>query len=299
MSYMRIIYLAISIVLLSVLSSCRIDSSKNAKPTLVASYDAYKWIIKQISGDDFEISVLLPSGSNPETYEPDMRSLARLEDSSLYFGSSTLGFESDIESRIRNNYPGIEIFNIAEGIEPVTSTHISGDPHLLSSLQNAGIIAGNIYYRLVILNPDKREEYSKRYAGLSTRINTLAERYGGELDSVFKESGKRAFLVIHPSMSYFARDYGLQQISLEREGKEPTPRQMQYRLEEGREAGVVALFYENGEGENRANEIASQLGIRAYPVSFTGMDFLENISIAERAIINEAGRKLSSQSKGK
>jgi zinc transport system substrate-binding protein len=46
------------------------------------------------------------------------------------------------------------------------------------------------------------------------------------LTEKFRNAKRRSFLIYHPAMGYFARDYGLTQISVEIDGKSPTTSNM-------------------------------------------------------------------------
>lgn len=291
--------------LLCLFCSCR--EASPGKPVIAVSFDSYKRIAEEIVGDDYEIISLLPPGSDPEMFDPDMATMKALERADLYLTTNSLGFETQVGDRIRLNYPDLETVDISEGINLIMHTHgiasasgqsskhveecghehgrgeahVAGDPHLLSSWSNASVIARNI--GLAVAENALRagdSDASERYLSNTSMLQT-------SFDSIYVETAERlthagiinegSFVVMHPSLSYYARDYGLSQIPLEMDGKEATPRQLEERLKIASESNPLVLFYDMGQPEAKAREIAGSLGIEAYPVSMTGYDFMEQV----------------------
>lgn len=297
---------AILILFIS-LSGCKQGKAPADKPVLAVSYDAQKYILEQIAGPDYEIKVLLPPGSDPEMYEPDMRTMSAIEDADLYFSTFTLGFEDRMATTLSQNYPDLKILNVSTGIDEIKGTHtgmaegvlgnkyssagsVDGghshghahvtDPHLMTSIGNIRIIAKNMLTGLSNQYPDDKEAFQKRY----DVFNDSLQAYSHRLDSIMAPLRGKSFVVMHPAMSYFARDYGMHQVSLEKDGKEASPRQLRERLDEAASAQPLVLFYEKGHGDNSAASMASQLGISAHPINFEGADFLQEIESAARVL---------------
>lgn len=68
-----------------------------------------------------------------------------------------------------------------------------------------------------------------------------------ELDESIKKRADalpdtKVFLVFHPSWGYFADDYGLTQIAVEDEGKEPTPATLAKILDKASNDNVSGVF---------------------------------------------------------
>lgn len=275
---------------------CGRHSASSVKGVIAVSYDAHKYILEKIAGDDYDIRVLLPQGSDPETYEPDMRTMIGLENADAYFSTSTLGFERRMEKVLKENYPDLEIENMAYGIDLIRGTHRhhashqhageaegdddeTADPHLLSSLGNVRIISANMLSCLQNLNPGDSAKYRDNYERFQNELDEMQANF----DSILRPLAGSAFVAVHPAMSYFARDYSLRQISLERDGKEASPRQMHERLKEAVASSPRVLMYEKDQNEKSARELARTLGIEAYPLTPESYGFLENLKGAAEA----------------
>lgn len=94
------------------------------------------------------------------------------------------------------------------------------EPHIWNSAVNAQIIAGNILSALRNIDKGNEDFYLERYNTLCRKIE--------HTDSLIRQTlatpgADHAFMIYHPALSYFARDYGLHQIPIEAGGKEPSP----------------------------------------------------------------------------
>lgn len=306
-------------VVLTIFSACRKEES-SGRSVITVSYDSHKWLLEQIVGDDYDIVVLLPPGRDSETYDPDISTMTSLSNSKIYFTTSTLGFESVIKGKVAANFPDVKMLDVSAGIRPIEGTHgmdISGsdhshyltDPHLLTSITNARIIAANMLSGVSELQPDSAVKYALNFNSLDSLLYSrsleidsilgrnvtfgVAERVEGKADS----GHRGAFVVIHPFLTYFASERGLDQISLERDGKEVTPRQLKERIEEARKAQPSVLFYEPGKGENYAREVAGELGIRSYPVNVNGGDFVERLVEVSKILAGNGDRSVVGEEK--
>lgn len=263
-------------ILIMAVAACS-HSGDDSDHIVVVNTEAQKWIVNQIAGEVLYVAVLIPSGRDAETYEPDIQTMRMLSEAQIYLTTATEGFESRMLEHVAANLPEIKVTDVSSGISPVTGTHAgreSKDPHLLSSVRNVRIISRNVFVALSEVYPEKSAVFRDNYASLDKRLDKLDQ----DIDSIVKGKGVNAFVTTHPVLSYFARDYGLRQIALERDGKEPSPRQLSERMEEAVESGAGTLYYEKGHADGQALEMARRLGVKGVPVYFEDKDFLKGIS---------------------
>lgn len=258
-----------------IMGSCARPAAE--RDVLAVSIPAQKWLLDSIVGDRFEVISMLDAGSNPETFEPTMRQLSELEGSKVYFTVGALDFELASMQRIHENFPGLEIVESSHGIEPAESTHTHahserdhdhdheelGDPHVWTSLPNARVMARNMYEKVVSLDPAGRDYYKARWQDLDANLAALHDSVSRELAPLKGE----AFMVWHPSLSYFARDYGLRQIGIETAGKESSPAQYRRQLDKAREARPLIFFTQAEFDPRQARSMAAELAVKTAPVS--------------------------------
>ena len=267
-----------------ILISC--GNSVQEKRMITVSILPQKFMLKKIVGDRFEISCMLNEGNNPEAYEPSMTHLMNIEHSVAYFCIGYIGFEDAIVGKAHVNNPDLKIFNTSKGVEVIRGTHISpegehneADPHLWTSVANAIKISQNMLAAVVELDPDNADEYTRNFNAFKSELDSLDSRIKSQL------AGKQgsAFLVWHPSLSYFARDYGLRQVSLEYEGKEIPIDKLKQNIDAARESGAHVLFVQREFDSRQAETIGEELGVKMVkinPMSYNWETELENIANA-------------------
>ncbi len=283
--------LSILSLLLIILSGCG-HGHQDDRDAIAVSFEPQAWLLKQIAGDDFEIITLLPAGSDPETYQPSIGTMKGLGKAEAFFTLGTDGFEKSLTSNISSNFPELKVIDCTESVEKIIGAHGHNDhdghnhddgefdPHILSSLKNSILIADNITRYLTVLHPEKADAY--RASG-----KKLKERLQAMNDSIAKMNllGK-SFAMRHPSLSYFARDYGLEQISLQDNGKETSPIQMKKRMEEIKKHGTKVFIIEKEHFSPGDEETARQLGLKTVEVSLNSSSWLDDLM----KIANEINR---------
>ena len=256
------------------LSSCNTQRAKNDVPMLTVTMEPQRYFTEAIAGDKFNVTSMVPKGSNPETYDPTPSQLVALSDSKAYLRIGYIGFEQSWMERLLNNTPHLQVFDTSKGIDLIfDDSHNHGDcqhgesgvePHIWSSTNNALIIARNTYKALSTLDSQNEPYYLTRYDSLCHQIQ--------QTDSVIRQllstpGTARAFMIYHPALSYFARDYGLHQISIEEGGKEPSPTHLKELIDLCKNEGVRVIFVQPEFDRRNAEIIAEQTGTRVVPIN--------------------------------
>lgn len=274
--YMLIAAITAFVVMCGI-SSCNPESTK---PILTVSIQPQRYFLERIVGDKYDVLCLLTQGSNPESYEPGFNHLINLERSKAYFRMGNIGFELAILDKIKNNNPDLIIVDTSKNIELLKGTHGGAhshnhshghshevDPHVWTSVPNAKIIVENMYKALIEIDSRNKKYFTRNYETLLAELSELELEMSQKLDSV----ECRAFAVWHPSLSYFARDYGLEQISMEYDGKEVPASVLKHEIDIVREHGVKVLFYQKEFDSRQIQTINEQLGtemIEINPMSY-------------------------------
>ena len=213
--------------------SSQASNDDETKPVITVTLEPQRYFTEAIAGDKFKVVSMVPKGSSPETYDPIPQQLVSLGDSKAYFRIGYIGFEQTWMDRLMNNTPHIQVFDTSKGIDLILNNddHAHGhnshdghihavEPHVWNSTGNALIIAGNTYKALSQLDKANEPYYRNRYDSLCQRIQHTDSLIRRQLST---PEAAKAFMIYHPALSYFARDYGLHQISIEEGGKNPLP----------------------------------------------------------------------------
>lgn len=286
----RILTVAVTCIIF--LTSCKsrlTEADGSDRLTVTAILAPQASLIKEIAGDSVRVNTLIGSGINPESYEPTVSAMRSVAQSDLLMLSGALGFETQLVERLHDSNPGLTIVDISAGIEPIYGTHSHhghnhdedcghdhsavADPHTWTSVKNARIMASNIHSALCEANPSLSNYYTARYQALDRRLDSLDRSFTERL-APLKGSG---FLIWHPSLSYLARDYGLNQITIGTEGKEITPRSVKNIIDQTRDSGAAVLFIQADFDSSRAEAISRQTATRVITINPLDPDWQNQI----------------------
>jgi len=251
------------IFLLVIVFSCGRKNAENDTRIITVSIAPYKYFIEKIAGNDFRVNVMVPSGANPHIYEPFPGQISDLRKSVAYISNGYLGFEMTWLDRFYEVNSSMQKLSLGDSIVPLESDHHhegehveTADPHYWVSPGCAKIMAGNLKDFLIRLNPSGREYYEANYIVLDSIIGSV-DSLAGEL---FSSSGNKAFMIYHPNLGYLARDYGLEEITVEYEGKEPPPSRMKYLIDRARKENLKYIFVQKEYDVKNAKAIADEIG---------------------------------------
>ena len=256
---------------LLILGACGNSPQKNEKPILTVTLEPLRYFTEAIAGGHYEVVSMVPKGSSPENYDPTPQQLVALSRSQAYFRIGYIGFEQAWMKKMQANAPEMKVFDTSRGVDFIRGEgHWHGDhfheggvePHIWNSTRNAIIIAENIYEALCELDAIHQEEYKNRLDSLK---ETIAQTDANV--SAFLENADSTFLIYHPALSYFARDYGLKQISIEENGKEPSPAQLKSLIETCRKEKAHVIFVQQEFDQRNAQLIADELGVNVVPIN--------------------------------
>lgn len=248
------------------------------KKILAVSIEPQKYIVSAIAADEYDIEVVVPRGTSPETFDPAPSTLVRLASGTAYIRMGFLPFETAFAERLAASGKGMHTMNMSAGIETMADScgHAHGpytaDPHTWMSLANVKIMADSLCTFLQRLNPDNKAIYASRLDSLQRVLDAK----DAEIRSLLPESDN-AFMIYHPVMSYFARDYGLQQIVIEEGGKEPSPATLQRSIDQARKAGVRYIFVQPEFDRRNAEVIAAETGATVEVLNPLAYDFTDEM----------------------
>ncbi len=278
------------IILTVLLSSTYIFANINA----VVSILPEQTFVKAIGGEKVNISLMVTPGSSPHTYEPKPSQMLAVSKADLYFAIG-VEFENVWLPKFKNLNPHLAFVDLSEGIEKLpmlsaahtcSSTHEAHehhehassegkkDPHIWTSPANVKRIARHIYEALSKHDPSNIKYYKENLEAFVKTIELTDQRLKKMFDTY---KGPRTFMVFHPSWGYFAKDYGLEQIAVEIEGKSPKPRELVALIKKAKEKQVSAIFTQPEFSDASAKIIASELGIPVVKSSPMAQDWSDNL----------------------
>lgn len=284
-------FIGLILCLLGVIMFACNGSTNNTK-SISVSIQPQKYLLEKIVGDKINVMCLLSQGSNPEAYEPNFSHLINLEKSDAYFRIGNIGFELAIITKAQNNNPNLRIYDNSKGIDLLVGSHgvteVDGhkheiDPHIWSSVPNAMLIAENMYNAVIEIDPSNSAFYTQNYIKLRADLMQLNQKIAKQLEPL----RGTAFAVWHPSLSYFARDYGLQQVSLEYEGKEAPIQQMRAKIDQAIDNKVKIFFFQKEFDGRQAEILNEQIGAKMITINPMNYNWEEEIHATANALTSK------------
>lgn len=198
-------------------------------------------IVRRIGGDRVTVESLSAPGASDEDLSLSPRKAMSLERADLYVkvGHPAYVVEATYVDPFLARHPKIRVVDMAQGVDVIHGDHghEGGDPHVWVAPETVAVAARNIAAALSDLDPWHAAEYRSNLELFLKDLDRLDREIRSRL-----EGGQRAFLVYHPSWGYFARQYGLEQIAIEAEGKEPSAVRLIETIEHARREGARVLL---------------------------------------------------------
>lgn len=271
---MRKIFCFLIIILIA---SCGRQRTVTSERIITVSIAPYKYFVEAIAGNDFAVNVMVPAGSDPHIYEPFPEQISNLRKSVGYISNGYIGFEMNWLKRFYETNQLMKKLSLGDNIDPIEGEHdhegehVEGaDPHYWVSPVCATIMAKDVRDFLTQLNPSESVKYETNYQTLLLKIQDLDKR----ARELFTPVKKKSIMIYHPNLAYLARDYGLTEISLEYEGKEPSPSRLRELIDLARKDNLKTIFIQREYDAKNARAIADEIGAKLVIIDPLSADWL-------------------------
>lgn len=269
---------------LFVFSSCSKEQLEKS-PTILVTIPPYAYLVEKIAGQTVDVQTLVPPGANPHIFEPTPRQVESAFGSKIWF---TIGdpFERKLLKVFKEKTPSLQIISMTQNVPLIESTdhhheghdHDDFDRHIWLSLRLAKIEAQTIADALSATFPENRSFFEEN---LSLFLAELEDE-DADITAQLQPFKGQAILTSHPAFSYFCNDYGLQQLSVEVEGKDPRPQQIHELLEAAKREQVRTVLLQPQYNNKGAEIIAHELNLPMYTIDPYALNFVNTIhEIAE------------------
>lgn len=303
-AFKKVVYAVASIFLIIEFSGCvqGIDRAINDdKIGVVVSIPPQAEFVEKVGGDKVTVTVMIPPGANPHTYEPAPVQLEEVSKAEIYAKvGSGIEFELAWMDKIIKINEKMLVVDCSRGVKLIAISYESGepvayneydendkdrsnfkgiDPHIWLSPSNAKIMAENIYEGLVQIDPENQKYYERNLGSYLEELDRLDE----EIARIFLEKENKLIMVFHPTWTYFALDYGIKQMPIEEEGKEPTAEGIKNLIDKARKYDIKVIFASPEFSTKSAEAVAREIGGSVVLISSLKKNYVENIREAEKA----------------
>mgnify|MGYP000927968154 CR=1 FL=1 len=281
---------SISLIILIIFSLGCVNQEtqeNDGKLVVYATISPQKEMIEAVGGDKVKVNIMVPQGSDPHNTDLKPNQLIELSKAKIYvMVGSGIEFEVKSIDKIRDLNKNMFIIDSSKGIELIgmSDSNHGGeegrDPHIWTSLRNGKIMVQNIYEGLVAVDPINKEYYLKNRNEYMDRLDDADNYIKNEL----KDLDNRSFMIFHPSWGYFAKDYNLNQIAIEVEGKEPTLQSLSLIVEEAKNENIRTIFVSPGFSSKAAEIITKEIEGKIEVLDSLAENYIENLKITTEKI---------------
>ena len=270
------------IFLLFALSACSQgqeegQGTNKEKPVIAVSIVPQQTWVKAVVGDFAEVAVMIPPGNSPANYAPSPKELQLFSEASVYFSIGVPTESVNILSKSEDINKEMKIVRLENIVVNHYSerTFASGkrDPHIWLSPKRAKVMVQEIADVLSELYPEERNRFQENAAAYIQKIGETDE----QIKFIFSETEKKKFIVYHPAFGYFAEDYGLEMIAIEKEGKQAVPQRLQEIIDLAKEEVLRVIFYQAEIDSSQTRSIAEEIGGRTEQLMPLAPNYLENL----------------------
>lgn len=249
-----------------------------------------KYFVEKIGRSLVDVSVMVRPGAAPATYEPKPRQMAALSRARVYF-SIGVPFEKTWLKKLASTNPRMRVVHTDHGIKKMSMKphHDHGkeehresgnlDPHIWLSPPLVMMLARNMLEALQEADPSHRSAYEAYYRAFLLELLDLDT----DLRNVFAGRQGLQFMAFHPSWGYFAHTYGLKQVAIEIEGKNPKPAQLHQLIAHARKHNIKVVFVQPQFSLRSAQLIAKEIGGQVVIADPLAENWMENLrQLAEK-----------------
>ena len=255
--------------------------------SVLVTIPPYGYFVERISQNKLQMEILVPPGTNPHIYEPNPKQVKNILGVRVWFQTGEL-LEQKILTVLKEYNPQLQAVDLSQGFPLLEQDHCDHheegrDVHIWMSPKLAQKQARMIAEALIAAFPNEKATFDE---GLQMLLQDL-ETLDAEIRARLKPYAGDAILVSHPAFGYFCAEYGLIQLSVECEGKDPLPQDIVRTLNEAEEHHVRTVLTQAQYNNKGAILIAEKLRLPVYQIDPYAIDYMENLRHLSRMIAHD------------
>jgi zinc transport system substrate-binding protein len=261
--------------------------------SVLVSVPPYKYFVEQIAGNTVKVNTLVPAGASFHTFEPTPKQVLEASKADIWFQIGET-FEGHVSKAFKSSNPQMQFIDLRKGVELIIVTdhdhgghgccHVgSADLHIWLSPKRAKIQAKAIADALKAAYPENKELYEKNFQTFFKVLDNLDQN----IHKILEPLKNRVLMVSHAAYAYYVKDYNLQQLAIEFEGRDPTPRQFESTLKKARKANVKTIFVQKQYGMKAAEIVAKEIGAKIVIVDPYAEQYVDMMLEISKQIANQ------------
>jgi len=258
-------------------------SAASGRLEIMVSVPPQAFFVEKIGGERVNVRIMIPGHVDHDTYEPTPRQMITLSRTDIYFklGPPHFPFETRYIDPAAGRLKKLRIVNMSEGI-----SLIGEDPHFWMSPLSVRQAAANVSRALSAADPEARLIYEKNLSRFLQEIDDLDRR----IREMMAGMEGRTFLIFHPALGYFAARYGLNQVSIETEGKPPSAAHLRDVIRLAREKRIRTILVQRGFDRKSATAVAREIGAKLVEIDDLDRDWIKGMARTAESVRKALGR---------
>jgi zinc transport system substrate-binding protein len=263
------------------------ENEKKARLNVLVSVLPQKTFVEAVAGDLVGVKVLIPPGGSPATYELKPSDLVNVEKADIYFRVGYIPFEKANLNKMISLNKRMKIIDTSRNIE-LRHFKSTGaiDPHIWVAPREVKKQIDAIEQTLEKVDSSHRDIYKQN----ADRFKKKLERLDVTLTSTFSNLKNNKIMVFHPSWGYLADDYGLEQVSIEDSGKEPTTEQLKKIIDKARQENIKIIFVQAQFNKDVARAVAEEIRATVVSIDPLAEDYINNLESIAKIIAQDLSK---------
>ncbi len=270
------------LLIIAATHSCKRQTDPVYEPVVSVSITPLEYFIDRLTDKALDVNVMIPPGASHATYSPTTSQFRKLSDSGIYFRIEHLGYEQAWVNRLSDMNPDMRVVNLMEGLEMIRGEEIDHgdhvhkggiDPHIWMSPAVILELLPKMKQAIIDTYPDLQETISANFDVLIDEVSQLDH----EMKEATRSLSRKRFMIFHPALTYLARDYGLEQIAVERGGKEPSPAMLSHIIREARKHNIPVILIQREFDVRSADLISRETGAEIVQINPLAYDWTHNM----------------------
>jgi zinc transport system substrate-binding protein len=274
------------VLAISIMATCVVAASD--KLVVAVSYAPYARIVNAVGGEMVEVVTMLPPGTDLATYVPKAEELMEFSRADVYFTDAS-GADAAWLPRFKQLKNSIEIVDVSKSVS-WRSLDGKYDPNIWVSPRQMSKIASNVNTALTKYFPEKNEYFVVKLSIILQQMNRVDDNLKRSV--LLLPEDLRVAIVPRPLYGYLTQDYKLKQVSVDISGNDPTPKEVERIIEEGRKNKARLVFVTPRFSQESIQKIKKELNAKVAVLDDLSYNFLENAKNINAAIQEIADERM-------
>lgn len=274
---MKKIIVVLFLIMSLLLVACQNNIETDNKLKVAVSIVPQKTFVKAVGGDLVNVVTMIPPGNSPANYAPSPKELTKFSESDIYFSIGVPADLVNILPKAKEFNSNIKIVKLHERVKNVYKernfSSNSRDPHIWLSPKRVKVMIKIIKEELGEIDNINKEIYIENANKYIEKLNKLDEDIKDSLDKIKNNT----FIVYHPIFGYFADDYGLEMLAIEKDGKEATPQRLQEIIDIANNRNIKTVFYQAEIDSKQSRAIVEEIDGKAVLIKPLAEDYIKNM----------------------